>query len=79
MVKFNVTSRENDANQEYIFSMKTGAHMAKYNQFLNQPETPPKNELDTKFDGFGVTMKTTKESFGLDDSLNKINMQEFRQ
>lgn len=63
LVKFNVVNRENETNQEYIFSMQTGAHMAKFNKFLDQPETPPKNELDTKFSGFGVTMKTTKESF----------------
>lgn len=79
LVKFNVATRENEANQEYIFSMKTGAHMVKYNKFLEDPQTPPKSELDTKFGGFGVTMKTTKESFGLDDSLNKINMKETRQ
>ena len=57
--------------------MQTGAHMAKYNKFLEDPQTPPKSELDTKFGGFGVTMKTTKESFGLEDSLNKINMKEY--
>lgn len=80
LVKFNVVERENETNQEYIFSMQTGAHMAKFNKFLEEPESPPKaNELDTKFSGFGVTMKTTKESFGLEDSLNKINEKEFRQ
>lgn len=84
LVKFNIVSREKESNQEYIFSMQTGAHMAKFNKFLDQPETPDKkNELDTKFSGFGVTMKTTKESFrgggGLEDSLNKINMREFNQ
>lgn len=81
LVKFNVAERENESHQEYIFSMQTGAHMAKFNKFLKEPESPPKaeNELDTKFSGFGVTMKTTKESFGLEDSLNKINAKEFRQ
>ena len=54
--------------------MNTGAQMLKYNKFLSNPDidSPTKNELDTKI-GFGVTMKTTKDSFGLDDSLNKIN------
>lgn len=35
LVKFNVASRENETNQEYIFSMQTGAHMAKFNKFLD--------------------------------------------
>lgn len=77
LVEHKVLDRVNEKNQEYVFSMQTGAHMAKFNKFLEDPQTPPKSELDTKFGGFGVTMKTTKESFGLEDSLNKINMKEF--
>jgi hypothetical protein len=49
--------------------------MQKFTQFLKDPETPPKNELDTKF-GF-TGFRTTKDS-GFDDSLNKINKELFQ-
>ena len=59
--------------------MQTGAHMSKFTNFLNDPETPPKNELDTKgFTGFRSTKESgMNKNIGLDDSLNKINRDMF--
>jgi len=77
LIKYNIASKENAKNQKSLFEVTTGAHMHKYENFLDEDgEFNTKKSLATTLPGEGATERIhigDDEGDDLNDSLNKIN------
>jgi hypothetical protein len=74
LIKYNIASKENSKNQKSLFEVTTGAHMHKYENFLDEDGEFYKKSVATEDPG------DVPENHGddLNDSLNKINRADAR-
>ena len=74
LIKYNIASKENSKNQKSLFEVTTGAHMHKYENFLDEDGEFYKKSVATEDPGDAA------ENHGddLNDSLNKINRADAR-
>ena len=81
LIKYNISSKENAKNQKSLFEVTTGAHMHKYENFLDEDgEFNNKKSLATTLPGEGATerLNIRDDEDELNDSLNKINRADAR-
>ena len=81
LIKYNIASKENAKNQKSLFEVTTGAHMHKYENFLDEDgEFNNKKSLATTLPGEGATERINigDDEDDLNDSLNKINRADAR-
>jgi len=82
LIKYNIASKENAKNQKSLFEMTTGAHMHKFENFLDEEgEFNNKKSLATTVPGELATEQIQIGDYNeddLNDSLNKINKADAR-
>jgi hypothetical protein len=76
LIKYNIASKENVKNQKSLFEVTTGAHMHKYENFLDEDGEFHKKSMATEDPGDAAEMYGDDD--GLNDSLNKINKADAR-
>jgi len=69
LIKYNIASKENSKNQKSLFEVTTGAHMHKYENFLDEDGEFYKKSVATEDPGDAAETHADD----LNDSLNKIN------
>ena len=74
LIKYNIASKENSKNQKSLFEVTTGAHMHKYENFLDEDGEFYKKSVATEDPGDAAEI----HGDDLNDSLNKINRADAR-
>ena len=74
LIKYNIASKENSKNQKSLFEVTTGAHMHKYENFLDEDGEFYKKSVATEDPGDAAE----QHGDDLNDSLNKINRADAR-
>lgn len=76
LIKYNISSKENQKNQKSLFEVTTGAHMHKYENFLDEDGEFYKKSVATQDPGDAAELHGDDDD--LNDSLNKINKADAR-
>ena len=71
LVKYNLAQKENEKNQKLVFTLGTGAQLPRYDNFLDEG-----GEFMTS--GKKRRQRQAADADGLDDSLNKLTKEAFR-
>ena len=71
LVKYNLAQKENEKNQKLVFTLGTGAQLPRYDNFLDEG-----GEFMTS--GKKRRQRQAADGDGLDDSLNKLTKEAFR-
>ena len=70
LVKYNLAQKENEKNQKLVFTLGTGAQLPRYDNFLDEG-----GEFTS---GKKRRQRQAADADGLDDSLNKLTKEAFR-